>query len=169
MFPCTAISSSNTSFPAVLRWQKKAMIFDVPGPTKPERGHIRQNALSQNCPFVSSRLEHLTKDPKSHYEGQVCGKIDREGSCLAIPPARHRSLSGPSGPKCPWSVPENGGCPSECPTGCPRGPSGPGDTPSDTPLDTPHFGGHSRARRARETPVPGRRDRNSCRKAAGSP
>ena len=42
----------------------------------------------------------------------------------------YRSLSGPSGPKCPRSVPEsvpeNGGCPRECPTGCPRGPSGPG-------------------------------------------
>ena len=49
---------------------------------------------------------------------------------VAIPPACYRSLSGPSGPKCPRSVPEsvpeNGGCPRECPTGCPRGPSGPG-------------------------------------------
>ena len=46
-----------------------------------------------------------------------------------------------------------------------RGPKGLGDTPSDTPSgapsDTPHFRGHSRARRARETPVAGRRDGKS--------
>ena len=45
-----------------------------------------------------------------------------------------------------------------------RGPKGPGDTPSDTPSDTPPFSGDTqgtlRARRARETPVAGRRDRN---------
>ena len=53
-----------------------------------------------------------------------------EYSCFAIPPACYRSLPGPSGPKCPRSVPEsvpeNGGCPRECPTGCPRDPLGPG-------------------------------------------
>ena len=67
----------------------------------------------------------------------------------------------------PESVPENGGwgCPRECPTWCPRGPKGPGDTPSDTPRTPPIFGdtlgdtlGTLRARRARETPVAGRRD-----------
>ena len=43
------------------------------------------------------------------------------------------------------------------------------DTPSDTPSDTPIFGdtlgdtpGTLRARRARETPVPGRRDPKIC-------
>ena len=126
-------------------------------------------------------------------------------------PTRHRSLSGPSGPKCPRSVPksvpENRGCPRECPTGCLQGPSGPGlrsvrkvsrecalefqkgvpDTPGTLSgyfLDTPEPGarralqtprrtlprtppvfwdtlgdtpGTLRARRARETPVPGRR------------
>ena len=45
-------------------------------------------------------------------------------------PACYRSLSGPSGQKCPRSVPdsvpENGGCPRQCPTGCPGGLSGPG-------------------------------------------
>ena len=56
---------------------------------------------------------------------------DRKGTTKNCdPPACYRSLSGPSGPKCPRSVPEsvpeNGGCPRECPTGCPRGPSGPG-------------------------------------------
>ena len=38
-------------------------------------------------------------------------------SKLAIPPARYRT-----GPKCPQSVPENGGCPRDCPTGCFRAP-----------------------------------------------
>ena len=44
-----------------------------------------------------------------------------------------------------------------------RGPKGPGDTPWDTQSDTPVFGdalGDTRARRARETPVVGRRDRD---------
>ena len=40
-----------------------------------------------------------------------------------------RPATGPSGPKCPWSVPEsvpeNGGCLRECPTGCLWGNSGP--------------------------------------------
>ena len=42
--------SSRKSFPAVLPWHKKAVTFDIPGPQKPERGHIRQNR-----PFVSSQ------------------------------------------------------------------------------------------------------------------
>ena len=129
------------------------------------------------------------------------------GTSIAIPPACYRSLSGPSGPKCPRTVPENvpenAGCSRECPTGCPQGPSGPGlwECPESVPrvspecqkgvpdfLDTPEPGvrrapettrrtlprtppifgdtlgdtpGTLRARRARETPVAGRRDRNT--------
>ena len=52
-------------FPAVLPWQTTAMTFDLPGPQKPERGHIRQNRPKlQNRPFVSSRLSPAiwTKD-----------------------------------------------------------------------------------------------------------
>ena len=100
---------------------------------------------------------------------------------LAIPPACYRSLSGPSGPKCPRSVPksvpESEGCPGECPTGCSRGPSGPGSgvskkCPESVPGVSKRCPGHSRdtlgdtpgtlrARRARETPVTaGRQDRN---------
>ena len=88
---------------------------------------------------------------------------------FAIPPACYRSLSGPSGPKCPRSVPETG-----CRT---RGPSGPGWGVSEgvsdgvspgpkgprTLSDTPHFrdtlGDTPGTLRARETPVAGRRDR----------
>ena len=54
MFPCTEISSKK-SFLAVLPWQKKAMIVDIPGPREPERGHIRQNRPSTKPPFVSSQ------------------------------------------------------------------------------------------------------------------
>ena len=39
------------SLPAVLPWQKKTMFFDIPGPQKLERGHIRQNRLLQDPPF----------------------------------------------------------------------------------------------------------------------
>ena len=49
--PCTETSSQKTSFPAVLPWQKKAMIFDVPGLLKPERGYIRQNHPFPKPPF----------------------------------------------------------------------------------------------------------------------
>ena len=45
-FRCTEVSSKK-SFHAVLPWQKKAMIFVIPGPPKPEWVHIRQN-----CPFT---------------------------------------------------------------------------------------------------------------------
>ena len=41
MFPCTDMSSKK-SFPSAT-WQKKAMIFDIPGLPKPERGHIHQS------------------------------------------------------------------------------------------------------------------------------
>ena len=53
MFPCTAISSkkSKKSFPAVLSWQKKAVIFDFPAPPKPEQDHIRQNRPFTKPPF----------------------------------------------------------------------------------------------------------------------
>ena len=50
-------------------------------------------------------------------------------SSVANPPACYRSLSSPSGPKfprsVPKSVPENGGCLRECPTGGLWGTKGP--------------------------------------------
>ena len=42
MFPCTEVP------PKV--WQKKAMMFDIPGPRKTQQGHIHQNCPLQN-PF----------------------------------------------------------------------------------------------------------------------
>ena len=60
-------------------------------------------------------------------------------TCVATPPACYRSLSGPSGPKCPRECPRKWGV---------FGPFGPRRHPvgsaSDTPSDTPHFRGHSR-------------------------
>ena len=77
---------------------------------------------------------------------------------FANPPSSYDSLSGPSGPKWPRSVPEsvseNGGCLKECPTGCFRGLWAPPECSGhllDTLgalLDTPEHG----ARRAPETP-----------------
>ena len=107
------------------------------------------------------------------------------------PPACYRSLSGPSGPKCPGSVPRPrclgpGPQKQECPKSVPRvsrsvkkvfGHSG--DTlgtrfghsgargpkgPRNTPKDTP---GTLRARKAREAPVAGRGGCNSCNSRAG--
>ena len=101
-------------------------------------------------------------------------------------PACCRSLSGPSGPKrtreCPrkWGVSEgvSDGM-SPCPKSVPRVPPGVSKRCLDTPgtlsghpvghcLGHPPFRGHSRdtpgtlrARRARETPVAGRRDRKN--------
>ena len=46
-------------------------------------------------------------------------------SSIATPSTCYKSLSGPSGPKCPRGCPRKRGCPRECPTGCPRGPLGP--------------------------------------------
>ena len=43
-------TSSKKCFPAVLPWQKKAMIF-IPGSQKKERGHIRQNRPLTKPPF----------------------------------------------------------------------------------------------------------------------
>ena len=48
--------SSKNSCPAVLPWQNKATIFDIPGPQKPERGHIRQNRPFKKPPFVPLEL-----------------------------------------------------------------------------------------------------------------
>ena len=45
--------------------------------------------------------------------------------CAHFSRLSYRSLSRPSGPKCPGSVPENGG-PRDCPVGCLWGPLGPG-------------------------------------------
>ena len=151
----------------------------------------------KNDPKMFKLLSHRLEFSHRHFLKDFhCPKF-------AIPPACYRSLSGPSGPKCPRSVPEsvpeNGGCPRECPPGGARGPSGPGlrsvqkvsrecprsvkkvsRTLRDTlgtlfghsgrrtfPRTPPIFGdtlgdtpGTLRARRARETPVAGRRDRN---------
>ena len=111
-------------------------------------------------------------------------------TCIANTPTSYRSLSGPSGPKCP------GKCPRECPRkrGCQReclqGPSGPGlqsvqkfkcpkSVPGVVKKESRTLWGHSRdsfwtlqspgpegprtlrARRARETPVAGRCKINS--------
>ena len=95
----------------------------------------------------------------------------RDWVSFANPPACYRSLSGPSCPKCPRSVPRVsvgvslgpfGPRAPECPKRCSghsgetlgtrfghsgaQGPQGPRDTPKDTP-------GTLQARRARETPV----------------
>ena len=43
------------SFPAVLLWQNKAMIFDIPGPQNRDEGTFAKTALLRNRPFVSSR------------------------------------------------------------------------------------------------------------------
>ena len=60
------------------------------------------------------------------------------GIFLANPLSCYRSLSGPSGPKCPRSVPENKGFPRECPTGCLRGLSRPGSgVPKKCPESVP--------------------------------
>ena len=59
MVPCTEISSEK-SVPAVLPWQKKPMIFEIPGPPKPERGHIRQNRpCTKPAKIVASREKAL--------------------------------------------------------------------------------------------------------------
>ena len=44
------------SCPAMLPWQKKTMIFDIPEPHKPERRHIRQNHPFTKPPFFKKRL-----------------------------------------------------------------------------------------------------------------
>ena len=44
MLPCTEMSYKK-SFPAVLPWQKKAMIFDVPGPKTQNKGISAKTAL----------------------------------------------------------------------------------------------------------------------------
>ena len=44
------------SFPAALRWQKKAVTFEIPGPQKPERGYIRQKR-----PFKTALLFPLDR------------------------------------------------------------------------------------------------------------
>ena len=55
MFLCTEFPPK-ILFPAVLPWQKKAMIFDIPEPPKPEQGTSPKAPFFQNRPFVSSRL-----------------------------------------------------------------------------------------------------------------
>ena len=117
-------------------------------------------------------------------------KIEKNQSPFATPPACYRSLSGPSGPKCPGSVPRGvprgvsrvlrargSGVSKKCPESVP-GVSGhlfdtPGtlsghflDTPERQPgarraPETPRGTGTLRARRARETPVAGRGGRRS--------
>ena len=87
----------------------------------------------------------------------------RDPKTTKIPPACYRSLSGPSGPKCPRSVPEsvpeNGGVSEgvsdgvskKCPPSVPECQKGVPDTPGTLSghfLDTPEPG----ARRAPETP-----------------
>ena len=52
MFPCTEISSKSLS----LQWQ--ATNFDIPGPQKPERGHIRQH-LPLHKTALLLPLDHL--------------------------------------------------------------------------------------------------------------
>ena len=49
------------SYPCSATWQKEAMIFDIPRPQKPERGHIRQTRPFTKLHFVSSRhlLDYL--------------------------------------------------------------------------------------------------------------
>ena len=123
---------------------------------------------ARSVPGVSPRVS-----PKM---GGVRGSVRR-----GVPGALRAPGSGVS-KKCPKSVP---GVSKRCPghsghtlfghSGA-RGPKGPGDTPSDTPPDTPHFRGHSQAhsgtlrtRRARETPVAGRRDRNPSSGTPSSP
>ena len=48
-------SPPKKSFPAVLPRQKKAMIFDVPGPQNGNEGAFSKTTLLQNRRFVSSR------------------------------------------------------------------------------------------------------------------
>ena len=50
MFPCTEISSQ-MSFPAILPWQKKAMLFDNPGPPK-----TGKRAHSPKPPFCKTAI-----------------------------------------------------------------------------------------------------------------
>ena len=53
MFPCTEISSKR-SFPAVLPWQKKAIIFDIPGPSRSAKTETRVD--SPKPPFYTTAL-----------------------------------------------------------------------------------------------------------------
>ena len=54
MFPCTNISF-RSSFSAVLPWQKKAMIFDIPGPKNRGEGTFAKTTLLPNRSVVASR------------------------------------------------------------------------------------------------------------------
>ena len=72
MFPCTELSSKQ-SFPAMLPWQKNPMIFDIPAPQKPERGHIRQNRPFTKPPLLvplDRREETILTTPTPH----ICKK-----------------------------------------------------------------------------------------------
>ena len=101
-------------------------------------------------------------------------------SLVANPPACYRSLSGPSDPKCPRSVPRGvfaalrapgSGVSKRCPRSVWDTFSHSGDTlatlfsPKDTPRDTP---GTLRASRARETPAAGQGVRNSLAQLASA-
>ena len=87
MFPFTKISSKQ-SFPAVLPWKKKAMIFDIPGPQRPERGHIRQNH-----PFTKPPICLLSTGPRLACKNNVCVFLMASswffrGPCPAFPESR---------------------------------------------------------------------------------
>ena len=123
----------------------------------------------QSTPSIGKR--HWDSDPSKFTQQRYLCFGPRVASALAC----YRSRSGPPGPKCARSVPENGGCPRECsrecPTGSPRCRESVGvlDTLGllwDTLWDTLHFRGHSRdtlgpeGPRESQTPVAGLSVRN---------
>ena len=109
--------------------------------------------------------------PAKGLSGSVTESVPETGGVR-----RSALWSVPGTPECPTSVPRVSS--AECQKGVPdtlgtlAGHSvarGPGNISWDTPSDTPVFGDtlgdaprDTRARRARETPIAGRRDRNSC-------
>ena len=60
MFPCPEVSS-NKPFPAVLPWQNRAMILDIPGPPK-TRTRVHSPRIYQMASFFLI-LSHLIVPP----------------------------------------------------------------------------------------------------------
>ena len=143
--------------------------------------------LCQNYPLATYPLKCARKTQKK--QGLPARKFnkekerrDRDGpeyvhtlcTCFETPQTCYRSLSGPSGPKCPRECGVSKKSPESVPGVSKRCPGHSGDTlgtlfghsgawgpksPRDTPKDTP---GTLRARKARETPVAGRGGCNTC-------